>query len=188
MSTDLIDAFAKKYESLAGIAHVADDADAVVPIVLEVLKEVDCKRVVLAELPNELHEAIVTACGAAGIDVLQQPFDNRELPHSIDAAEVGVSWAAFAVAESGSLVEFALDDAVRLVSTLPRIHIGIFKASTLLENLMDAAEPLRQFYIDYPQDATATFISGPSRTADIEMRLTLGVHGPEVAHAIVLQT
>ena len=187
MSAELIDAFVEKYASLSGIAHVADGVDAVAPIVLSVLREVGCKRVVFAELPDGLDDAIERACVDAGIDVGMPPFDSSELPQAIDAAEVGVSWAVFAVAESGSLVEFALDDAVRLVSTLPRVHIGIFKASTLLENLRDAAAPLRQFYLDHPKNATATFISGPSRTADIEMRLTLGVHGPEVAHAIVIR-
>jgi len=187
MSDELIDAFVKKYASLSGVAHVAEGADAVAPIVVNVLREVGCKRVVFAELPDGLDDAVERACVDAGIDVHRPPFDSSELPHAIDAAEAGVSWAVFAVAESGSLVEFALDDAVRLVSTLPRVHIGIFRASTLLENLRDAAEPLRQFYLDHPENATATFISGPSRTADIEMRLTLGVHGPEVAHAIVIK-
>ena len=187
MSDELIDAFVKKYASLSGVAHVAEGADAVAPIVVSVLREIGCKRVVFAELPDGLDDAIERACVDAGIDVCLPPFDSSELPHAIDAAEAGVSWAVFAVAESGSLIEFALDDAVRLVSTLPRVHIGIFRASTLLENLRDAAEPLRQFYLDHPENATATFISGPSRTADIEMRLTLGVHGPEVAHAIVIK-
>ena len=186
MRAALIDVFVKKYASLSGIAHVVDGADAVAPIVVQVLGDVDCKRVALAELPDGLADAIQSACVDAGIEVLTPPFDNRALPHAIDATDVGVSWAAFAVAESGSLVEFALDDAVRLVSTLPRVHIGIFQASALLANLTDAAEPLRQFFEDHPHNATATFISGPSRTADIEMRLTLGVHGPEVAHAIVI--
>ncbi len=187
MSAELIDAFVEKYASLSGIAHVAENADAVAPIVVSVLREVNCKRVVFAELPDGLDDAIKHACEDAGVDVGMPPFNSSELPHVIDAAEVGVSWAVFAVAESGSLVEFALDDAVRLVSTLPRVHIGIFKASTLLEYLKDAAAPLRQFYLDHPENATATFISGPSRTADIEMKLTLGVHGPEVAHAIVIK-
>ncbi len=186
MSAELIDAFVKKYALLSGIAHVAEGAHAVASIVVRVLRDVACERVVIAELPDGLDAAVERACVDAGIAVTKPPFDTRELPHAIDAAEVGVSWAAFAVAESGSLVEFALDDAVRLVSTLPRVHIGIFRASTLLKNLTDAAEPLRQFYLDHPKNATATFISGPSRTADIEMRLTLGVHGPEVAHAIVI--
>lgn len=186
MNAELIDVFVKKYTSLSGIAHVAEGADAVAPIVVQVLREVACKRVALAALPDGLDVAIQSACEDAGVEVLAPPFDNRALPHAIDAVEVGVSWAAFAVAESGSLVEFALDDAVRLVSTLPRVHIGIFKAAMLLANLTDAAAPLRQFFVDHPHNATATFISGPSRTADIEMRLTLGVHGPEVAHAIVI--
>jgi L-lactate utilization protein LutC len=55
---------------------------------------------------------------------LKPPFDHRQLPQAIDAARVGVSWAALAVAETGSLVEFATDDALRLVSALPRIHVG----------------------------------------------------------------
>ena len=59
MSAELIDAFAKKYESLAGFAHVADDADAVVPIVVEVLKGVDCKRVALAELPDSMSSTAI---------------------------------------------------------------------------------------------------------------------------------
>ena len=80
----------------------------------------------LPSCPDGLDDAIERACVDAGIDVHMPPFDSSELPHAIDIAEVGVSWAVFAVAESGSLVEFALDDAVRLVSTLPRVHIGIF--------------------------------------------------------------
>jgi L-lactate dehydrogenase complex protein LldG len=83
-------------------------------------------------------------------------------------------------------VEFATDDALRLVSALPRIHVGIFRAYDLLATHKEAAAPIREFFIENTQNATATFISGPSRTGDIEMRLTLGVHGPEVAHAVVL--
>jgi L-lactate dehydrogenase complex protein LldG len=91
-----------------------------------------------------------------------------------------------AVAETGSLVEFATDDALRLVSALPRIHVGIFCARDLLATHKEAVAPIRNFFIENTQNATATFISGPSRTGDIEMRLTLGVHGPEVAHAVVI--
>lgn len=41
--------------------------------------------------------------------------------------------------------------------------------------------------IEHTQNATVSFIPGPSRSGDIEMRLTLGVHGPEVAYAVVLR-
>jgi L-lactate dehydrogenase complex protein LldG len=186
MDQDLVSQFKRKYETLAGIVHIAENEAAAAGVVLRILKEAQGRRVALGALPEPLLKTIDSACAAAGIVVLKPPFDNRELPHAIDAAQVGVSWAAFAVAETGSLVEFATDDALRLVSALPRIHVGIFRAYDLLATHKEAAAPIREFFIENTQNATATFISGPSRTGDIEMRLTLGVHGPEVAHAVVL--
>jgi L-lactate dehydrogenase complex protein LldG len=186
MDQDLVSKFKHKYETLAGIVHVAENEEAAADAVLQILKEAHSQRVVLGALPDSLIQTIETACNADGIVVLKPPFDNREMPHTIDVAQVGVSWAALAVAETGSLVEFATDDALRLVSALPRIHVGIFCASDLLDTQKEAVAPIREFFNENPQNATATFISGPSRTGDIEMRLTLGVHGPEVAHAVVI--
>ncbi len=186
MDQDLVSQFKHKYETLAGIVHIAENEDAAADVVMRILKEAQGQRVALGALPDSLFQPIEMACAAAGITVLKPPFDNRELPHAIDTAQVGVSWAALAVAETGSLVEFATNDALRLVSALPRIHVGIFCARDLLATQKEAVTPIRGFFIENPQNATATFISGPSRTGDIEMRLTLGVHGPEVAHAVVL--
>ena len=186
MAQDLVSQFKHKYETLAGIVHIAENEDAAAGVVLRILKEAQSRRVALGALPELLLKPIDSACDAAGIAVLKPPFDNRELPHAIDAAQVGVSRVALAVAETGSLVEFATNDALRLVSALPRVHIGIFSARDLLATHKEAAAPIRKFFIENNQNATATFISGPSRTGDIEMRLTLGVHGPEIAHAVVL--
>jgi L-lactate dehydrogenase complex protein LldG len=186
MDQNLVSQFKHKYETLAGIVHIAENEDAAAAVVLQILKEAQCQRVALGALPDSLFQYIETICAAAGIAVLKPPFDNREMPQAIDAAQAGVSWAALAVAETGSLVEFATDDALRLVSALPRIHVGIFCAHVLLATHKEAVAPIRNFFIENTQNATATFISGPSRTGDIEMRLTLGVHGPEVAHAVVI--
>ena len=186
MNQDIVTQFKRKYETLAGSVHVAKNEDAAADVVLQILKEAHSQRVALGALPDSLIQPIEAACTAAGIAVLKPPFDNREMPQVIDTAPVGVTWAAFAVAETGSLVEFATDDALRLVSALPRIHVGIFCARDLLATQKEAVAPIRDFFTQNPQNATATLISGPSRTGDIEMRLTLGVHGPEVAHAVVL--
>jgi L-lactate dehydrogenase complex protein LldG len=186
MDQDLVLQFKHKYESLAGSVHVVEDEAAAAGVVLQILKEVQGRRVALGDLPESLLKPVEAACADVGITVFKPPFDNRELPHAIDAVQVGVTLAAFAVAETGSLVEFATNDALRLVSALPRVHVGIFYARDLLATHKEAAAPIRKFFIENTQNATATFISGPSRTGDIEMRLTLGVHGPEVAHAVVL--
>ena len=87
--------------------------------------------------------------------------------------------------ETGTLVELCTDDSHRLASTLPGTHIGLVLEEDLVEGLSDAASLIRDFYESNPRHATATFISGPSRTADIEMRLTLGVHGPASAHVVI---
>lgn len=186
MDQDLVSQFKHKYETLAGSVHLAENEDAAADVVLQILKEAHAQRVALGGLPDSLFQPIEAACAAAGIAVLKPPFDNRKLPHAIDAVQVGVSRAALAVAETGSLVEFTTDDALRLVSALPRIHVGIICARDLLATLKEAAAAVRKFLIENTRNAAVTFISGPSRTGDIEMRLTLGVHGPAASHAIMI--
>jgi len=88
-------------------------------------------------------------------------------------ARVGVSQVDYAVAETGSLAVAA--DAVeeRLVSTLPEVHVALADPDHLVPNLSalwEVLEPLRIRYL--------SLITGPSRTADIERVLTIGVHGP----------
>ncbi len=89
-------------------------------------------------------------------------------------AKVGVSQMDWALANTGTLVQRA--DAVdkRLVSTLPLLHIAVVSTAALLPDL-----PSLLNRIDPRQSAYLSFITGPSRTADIERVLTIGVHGPE---------
>jgi hypothetical protein len=111
---------------------------------------------------------------------------DRHFYYGLASVQAGVCWAAFAIAESGSLVEFTTDDAVRLVSALPRVHGGVFRATDLVGTLAEAASRIRNFYAKNPRNATVSFISGPSRTGDIEMQLILGVHGLAETHAVVI--
>ena len=103
-----------------------------------------------------------------------------------DRAEVGVTAAEFAIAETGTMVEVAENDANRLVSSLPRIHVCLVRTDALIGTLSDAAPLLREVFALHDKNCVVSFISGPSRTGDIEMKLTLGVHGPEFAHAVLV--
>lgn len=178
--------FRKKYEQLSGHVHMAENAIEVARIVASIVSSVGAERVAVAALPADLEKAVASALVDADAEVVGPLFPASELPGLIDGAQVGVTTAAFAIAETGTLVEFATDDALRLVSTLPRVHIGIVSTGKLVETLDEAAVRIRAFFSQNPKNAVVSFISGPSRTADIEMRLTLGVHGPEVAHAILI--
>lgn len=99
-------------------------------------------------------------------------FDvNRE---TAAAARVGISEAGWAVADTGSLVADQTAVAQRLVSTLPEIHIALIGSDRIVPDktaLFTRINPATSRYI--------AFITGPSRTADIERVLTIGVHGPK---------
>jgi L-lactate dehydrogenase complex protein LldG len=187
MDEKIVQRFRQKHESLAGIVHLVSGMEEAVEKVIAVLRQKEAGTVALGELPDEFRQTLEQRGSESGLNLLAPPYRNADLPAALDSVQAGVSWAAFAIAETGALVEFATDDAYRLVSALPLVHIGLFRADDIVENLMDAAAPIRNFYNTNPGYATASFISGPSRTADIEMRLILGVHGPAETHAVIVQ-
>ena len=188
MIEDLIKRFTTKYEFLRGITHVAADAAEAADIAASILKEVEGQRVALGDLPDNVMQIFENRCREDGAEVIKPPYNRSDLPDLIDKAHVGISWTKFAIAETGTLVETNTDDSLRLVSLLPRVHVGLIMAEDLVDTLPEAAPLMRDFFSHNSRGAVVTFISGPSRTGDIEMRLTLGVHGPEVSHAIVIRS
>jgi len=106
-----------------------------------------------------------------------------EVVHSPDpTVQVGVTGALVGIAESGSLVLVGGEDRPLTASLLPEIHIAILWASDLVPSLPDAlARP------EIRQAASSVIITGPSRTADIEMTLTIGVHGPRELYVFVIE-
>jgi len=183
----VVEVFKAQYESLAGQVHFAKSQQEVLSAIEFVISEVAVvERIACAGLSDELQSIIEDSVNS-NIECIKAPFNRSDLPHLIDTAQIGISHADFAIAEAGALVEISTNDEVRLVSTLPRTHICIVDSKQILMTLEEAAPRLRQAFSDHDQGCVATFISGPSRTGDIEMILTLGVHGPEVSHVIVLE-
>lgn len=188
MPDTLIQTFKARFETLRGTVHLVSDWAAAAETILSILRATAAKRIALATLPEALRETLLDACSGEDIEVLKPPYAHETLPEAIDGADVGVTEAIFAIAQSGTLVEVALDDAERLVSALPKVHIGLVAAAEFVPLLQDAAPRLRSCFQEHDRNCVVSFISGPSRTGDIEMILTLGVHGPGEAHAIVVGT
>ena len=101
--------------------------------------------------------------------------------HDIFEYDVGITTAQVAIAETGTLVLDSACEKHRLVSLVPPVHIAIINASAIVETLGDALTLLQEKEIS----PAITFITGPSRTADIELTLTIGVHGPQELYVIV---
>ncbi len=88
-------------------------------------------------------------------------------------SKVGISQMAWGLADTGSLFQDATDPGQRLVSTLPAQHVALLQTDRIiadLPSLLARIDPRRSPYL--------SLITGPSRTADIERVLTIGVHGP----------
>jgi L-lactate dehydrogenase complex protein LldG len=105
------------------------------------------------------------------------------------AAEVGITGVDFVLAESGTLVLSSATEGVQVASLAPPIHIALYRRSQLLGSLDDVLARLP--VSNSPGRATAgrsvVFITGTSRTADIEQILIRGVHGPRENHAILVE-
>jgi L-lactate dehydrogenase complex protein LldG len=89
-------------------------------------------------------------------------------------SRVGVSEFDWALAATGTIAQDATDHRLRLASTLPETHVALVRTADLLpdlECLLSRIDPRRVKYL--------ACVTGPSRTADIERVLTIGVHGPK---------
>lgn len=185
-TTSYVETFRAAFEAVAGQVHLAPTEAEINEILKGVFATEKPEVVALAALSETLITQIAGLCKEQGIQVLQPPYNASELPDIIDTAQIGITGCAFGIAETGTLAEVALDDAIRLVSSIPRTHVGIVRTEDLVGTLMESSTSLRRIFETHPAGVTVSYLSGPSRTGDIEMKLTLGVHGPEKAHAILL--
>jgi L-lactate dehydrogenase complex protein LldF len=94
--------------------------------------------------------------------------------HPDPKLKVGITGAAAAIAETGTLLITSGPGRPLTASLLPDIHIAVIRASQILSSLEDALH-----VSNASESSAAVLITGPSRTADIEMALTIGVHGPK---------
>ena len=100
--------------------------------------------------------------------------------------DVGVTMAQAAIAETGTLVLESEKERHRLVSLLPPVHVAIVRSDDICLTIGDALKQSRGR--EEEMSRAITFITGPSRTADIELTLTVGVHGPKELYVIVLDS
>ncbi|ALG67190.1 LutC/YkgG family protein [Beggiatoa leptomitoformis] len=97
---------------------------------------------------------------------------------------VSVTHAFAGVAETGSIVMLSSPESPTTLNFLPDVHIVILSRADLLPHIESVWEKLRHTNKAIPR--TVNFITGPSRTADIEQTIQLGAHGPRRLHIILV--
>ena len=138
--------------------------------------------VLVSERPEIEIAKVVDGLRGAGVRVVHaipMPAEKAlraELLDDFDPIEAGLTGVEAALAETGSLVLVAGEGRSLLPSLLPRLHIAVLPATRLKASLADWLAAGGQARLQGRSQAVV--ITGPSRTADIEMTLTIGVHGP----------
>jgi L-lactate dehydrogenase complex protein LldG len=153
-----------------------------------------------------LHTHSVHSCILSCSDVLCHEFGLEDLLDKMDIvvvparapreelykADAGITEAACAIADTGTLVSLSTPREPRSASLMPPIHISIVRAESIVKDLEGAFHKLSNiaFTNGYKRVLTSciSFITGPSRTADIELSLTLGVHGPKEVYVLIYKT
>src|SRR5574341_781016 len=101
-------------------------------------------------------------------------------------ADFGLSDVVCAVAETGTLVLTSAERHSRLATLLPPRHLAIVRAEQIVPNFFASVDLMKRKWGDtWP--AAVTLVTGPSRTADIELSLTIGVHGPGQVVVLVVE-
>ena len=130
------------------------------------------------------NSAILHDCGITGIPGVRSGFtEAMAWREACVEADVGITGADFALADTGTLVFFSSLEEPRLVSLLPPVHLAIVQRERLLTGL----DELFTIVPDPSQKSSSlVFLTGPSRTADIEQILVRGVHGPGEIHVVLI--
>lgn len=107
---------------------------------------------------------------------------DREVREKTIASYVGITVPDWAVAESATVVELSGNGRPRSISLVPSMHIALLRLDNMLANLSELYALLKQETHEDP----FVFISGPSKTADIEAHMVHGAHGPKEMHVVVI--
>jgi L-lactate utilization protein LutC len=168
----VVDDFKRNLEAVDGrCVVVRDDAE-----VVEVVKRIAKGKEIAVSNARRLKELI----GVAGLTSAEVTPSASHLFH----IDVGVTMAQSGIAETGTLVLDSSVEQNRLVSLVPPVHVAILEASRIYATL---GETLAMLQSGGEVSPAITFITGPSRTADIELTLAIGVHGPQELYVIVIE-
>jgi L-lactate dehydrogenase complex protein LldG len=184
----LVERFTAELTAIAGRVHRAATTREAIATIIGLCREHGASRV-LSWAPEWVGvPGLDEGLAANGITVDQgwipDGGDRSDRLAALDPIRVGITGAFAGIAESGTIAVVSGAGRSRLASLLTPVHIAVLRADCMYPSLTaflaahaDIAE----------QGSNLVLITGPSRTADIEMTLTRGVHGPGEIHVVVLE-
>lgn len=191
MGADLVERMSAEVAAAGGVPHVVQRlADATGPLgelfVRHAPRTALCwQHPVLARLGLD---ALLADRGVERIsydDLLAwEPAEQRR---RMLAADIGITSASRAIAETGTLVMMSAEGRERVASLLPPVHVAVIEAEQIVPDLFDVIDELDAAGAQRVP-SNVTLITGPSKTGDLGLRLTTGVHGPGEWHVIIARS
>lgn len=170
VGTEFFEEFAMRAQNVAAKVFRVKTALEAQSVIVDIVKTSEAKKVVATNevlSPSGLRETLKTL----NVELYSEQSDIRT--HA-DTSDVGIACVEFGIAETGSVCEDGLAIEQRLTTTLPPISIVVMNSNKVVPTIAAAFETISKVF----DHGYISFITGPSRTSDIERVLTIGVHGP----------
>jgi L-lactate utilization protein LutC len=172
----LIERFIDELERVAGKAQRVESSEQALQILLDSLRLRQARTLALSDFPLAREVSLERVLRGAGYELIT----GREIAR----ADVGISGADLAIAETGSLLLGSGAGDWELVTALPPVHIALVRTNQIVATLEEGFALCEQKLKQTSQNFL--FITGPSRTADIELTPVIGVHGPQELLVFIL--
>jgi len=139
------------------------------------ISEQNIHKATVWETPQLRQLGITEILNSLGVELVSPNAGKHEMA----ACDLGITEADYLLPETGTLVLKSSAEKPRAVSLLPRVHLAIIRPEMLRADM-------HQVFAEAKDQQYLVFITGPSRTADIELTVTLGVHGPRSLYVWLL--
>jgi len=176
---NLMGAFRNRLQVAGGTFHLAWSPVEATDVIREIALDTGARRVLHSDHPLV---KLRTECMGDEFEWVSYDDDREELL----SCDLGLTTANWGVAETGTIVLVSAAEHHRLASLLPPVHVALLDSACLVPTLDDLFAEVHDGDPD-SLSRTITMITGPSRTADIELELAVGVHGPREVHVILLE-
>jgi L-lactate dehydrogenase complex protein LldG len=182
----VVEKFRKEFELVSGEFHFCDSGTAVIQALTQLIQSSASSSVAVSGHPICRRLGIAESLQAQlpSIKFLledvesENSFDRTRLRNSMAQVQLSITGAEYLIAESGTIVSVAGPQASRQISLLPSIHVVLATPQQVSPNMAELFLEIQRTHGTKLPGSALTFITGPSRTADIEKVLIKGVHGP----------
>lgn len=172
-----IDLFRSRFEELGGTFISGASPESAARAVWEALREEGVTALLVPE-NDPAARAVAGALASLGPCTIAAPGEFRQ---AAPPASAGIQTAEYAIAETGTLVQTSAGGKTLLPGLVTDVHVALLTPVAFVDRMEECLAALAN---NPPRNIS--FITGPSRTADIELTLTVGVHGPARVIAVLL--